>query len=85
LRLVFDSCFRLSHPARAKSFVMLALPKASSASERLLLQSILRDILCMYVLYEGEGHGFVKESSVVDSVQQELLFYGEALGFVPAL
>jgi dipeptidyl aminopeptidase/acylaminoacyl peptidase len=39
----------------------------------------------MYVLYEGEGHGFVKESSVVDSVQQELLFYGEALGFAPAL
>jgi hypothetical protein len=39
----------------------------------------------MYVLYDGEGHGFVKESSVVDSVQQELLFYGEALGFTPAL
>jgi hypothetical protein len=27
------------------------------------------------VLYVGEGHGFVKESSVVDSVQQELKFY----------
>ena len=64
---------------------MLAKPKASSASERLLLQSILRDILCMYVLYEGEGHGFVKESSVVDSVQQELKFYSEALGFEPSL
>ncbi len=38
-----------------------------------------------YVLYEGEGHGFVKESSVVDSVQQELKFYCEALGFEPAL
>ena len=38
-----------------------------------------------YVLHEGEGHGFVKESSVVDSVQQELKFYSEALGFEPAL
>jgi len=45
----------------------------------------VRDIRCMYVLYEGEGHGFVKESSVVDSVQQELQFYGDALGFAPAL
>ena len=43
------------------------------------------NILRRYVLYEGEGHGFVKESSVVDSVQQELLFYGDALGFTPAL
>jgi dipeptidyl aminopeptidase/acylaminoacyl peptidase len=44
-----------------------------------------KGLKCKYVLYEGEGHGFVKESSVVDSVQQELLFYGEALGFTPAL
>ena len=29
--------------------------------------------------------GFVKENSVIDSVQPELLFYGEALGFTPAL
>jgi hypothetical protein len=30
-------------------------------------------------------HGFIKESSVFDSVQQELKFYCEALGFEPAL
>ncbi len=36
-----------------------------------------------YVLHEGVGHGFVKESSVVDSVQKELKFYSEALGFEP--
>ena len=44
-----------------------------------------KGLKCKYVLYEGEGHGFVKESSVVDSVQQELKFYSEALGFEPAL
>jgi len=75
----------LSRPPRAKSSEMRALPKASSASERCLLKLFPRDIVCMYVLYEGEGHGFVKESSVVDSVQQELQFYGDALGFAPAL
>jgi len=46
---------------------------------------VSRDFLGRYVLYEGEGHGFVKESSVVDSVQQELKFYSEALGFEPSL
>ena len=35
------------------------------------------------MLHEGVGHGFVKESSVVDSVQKELKFYSEALGFEP--
>ena len=59
--------------------------KCKSASSSQVAFPSVRDILCMYVLYEGEGHGFVKESSVVDSVQQELQFYGDALGFAPAL
>ncbi|MBB3156503.1 dipeptidyl aminopeptidase/acylaminoacyl peptidase [Microbacterium proteolyticum] len=42
-----------------------------------------------YVLYEGEGHGFRRAETVVDSLQRELGFLGAVFGFetpgVPAL
>jgi dipeptidyl aminopeptidase/acylaminoacyl peptidase len=36
-----------------------------------------------YVAYEGEGHGFRQASTIVSSLETELRFYGEVLGFVP--
>ena len=39
---VFDTCFRLSRPPRAKSSEMRALPKASTASEFCLLKLLFR-------------------------------------------
>ena len=39
---IFDTCFRLSRPPRAKSSEMHAPPKASSASELCLLKLLFR-------------------------------------------
>lgn len=38
-----------------------------------------------YVAYEGEGHGFRQASTIVSSLETELKFYGEVLGFVPQI
>jgi dipeptidyl aminopeptidase/acylaminoacyl peptidase len=38
-----------------------------------------------YVAYEGEGHGFRQASTIVSSLETELKFYGEVLGFVPQM
>ena len=38
-----------------------------------------------YVPYEGEGHGFRQASTIVSSLETELKFYGEVLGFVPQM
>jgi dipeptidyl aminopeptidase/acylaminoacyl peptidase len=37
-----------------------------------------------YVAYEGEQHGFRKAESIIRSVEAELSFYGQVLGFEPA-
>jgi dipeptidyl aminopeptidase/acylaminoacyl peptidase len=37
-----------------------------------------------YLLYEGEGHGFRKSENIVGSLEAELSFYAQVLGFEPA-
>ena len=37
-----------------------------------------------YLLYEGEGHGFRKAQNIVGSLEAELSFYAQVLGFEPA-
>jgi dipeptidyl aminopeptidase/acylaminoacyl peptidase len=37
-----------------------------------------------YLLYEGEGHGFRKAENIVASLEAELSFYAQVLGFEPA-
>ncbi|HEX4747808.1 MAG TPA: S9 family peptidase [Gaiellaceae bacterium] len=37
-----------------------------------------------YLLYEGEGHGFRKAENIVDSLEAELSFYAQVLGFEPS-
>ncbi|HMJ74397.1 MAG TPA: prolyl oligopeptidase family serine peptidase, partial [Iamia sp.] len=37
-----------------------------------------------YLLFAGEGHGFRQGSTIVRSLQAELAFYGQVLGFTPA-
>jgi dipeptidyl aminopeptidase/acylaminoacyl peptidase len=37
-----------------------------------------------YLLFEGEGHGFRKAETIVASVEAELSFYAQILGFEPA-
>lgn len=37
-----------------------------------------------YVLFQGEGHGFVNPGTVVEALELELAFYGAVLGFTPA-
>jgi dipeptidyl aminopeptidase/acylaminoacyl peptidase len=37
-----------------------------------------------YLLYEGEGHGFRKAETIVGSLEAELSFYAQVLGFEPA-
>jgi dipeptidyl aminopeptidase/acylaminoacyl peptidase len=36
-----------------------------------------------YITFEGESHGFRKAKSVISSVEAELSFYGQILGFTP--
>ncbi|MBS1304279.1 prolyl oligopeptidase family serine peptidase [Loktanella sp. SALINAS62] len=36
-----------------------------------------------FVFYDGESHGFRQASSIIDSVEKELSFYGTFLGFTP--
>ncbi|MGH3064872.1 MAG: S9 family peptidase [Gaiellaceae bacterium] len=36
-----------------------------------------------YLLYEGEGHGFRKAENIIDSLEAELSFYAQVLGFEP--
>ena len=38
-----------------------------------------------YIAYAGEGHGFRQAATIVSSLEAELKFYGEVLGFVPHL
>jgi dipeptidyl aminopeptidase/acylaminoacyl peptidase len=38
-----------------------------------------------YHAFEGEGHGFRKASSIITSMESEMKFYGEVLGFTPEL
>jgi dipeptidyl aminopeptidase/acylaminoacyl peptidase len=37
-----------------------------------------------YLLYEGEGHGFRKAENIASSLEAELSFYAQVLGFEPA-
>jgi dipeptidyl aminopeptidase/acylaminoacyl peptidase len=37
-----------------------------------------------YLLYEGEGHGFRRAENIVASLEAELSFYAQVLGFEPA-
>ncbi len=37
-----------------------------------------------YLLYEGEGHGFRKATNIIGSLEAELSFYAQVLGFEPA-
>lgn len=37
-----------------------------------------------YVLYVGEGHGFRRAETIVDTLERELAFLGRAFGFEPA-
>jgi dipeptidyl aminopeptidase/acylaminoacyl peptidase len=36
-----------------------------------------------YLLYEGEGHGFRKAENMISSLEAELSFYAQVLGFEP--
>ena len=36
-----------------------------------------------YVLFKGEGHGFLKQETVVKALETELAFYGQVLRFLP--
>jgi dipeptidyl aminopeptidase/acylaminoacyl peptidase len=37
-----------------------------------------------HITYEGEDHGFRNAENIIHSLESELAFYGEVLGFVPA-
>jgi dipeptidyl aminopeptidase/acylaminoacyl peptidase len=42
-----------------------------------------RGIPYAYLLFEGEGHGFRKAENIVHSLEAELSFYAQVLGFEP--
>jgi len=44
-----------------------------------------RGIRTEYVPFAGEQHGFRKAENIITAIERELAFYGEVLGFTPAL
>ena len=55
-------------------------------SQAELIVSALRErgVPHAYLLYEGEGHGFRKAENISGSLEAELSFYAQVLGFEPA-
>lgn len=55
-------------------------------SQSELIVSALRErgVPHAYLLYEGEGHGFRKAENISGSLEAELSFYAQVLGFEPA-
>jgi dipeptidyl aminopeptidase/acylaminoacyl peptidase len=55
-------------------------------SQAELIVSALRErrVPHAYLLYEGEGHGFRKAENIAGSLEAELSFYAQVLGFEPA-
>ena len=55
-------------------------------SQAELIVSALRErgVPHAYRLYEGEGHGFRRAENIIGSLEAELSFYGQVLGFEPA-
>ena len=52
--------------------------------ERFLARIAGRGIPHAYRTFEGEGHGFRRESTLVASVEGELSLYGQVFGFAPS-
>lgn len=51
--------------------------------ERFLKRIAGRGIPHAYLLFEGEGHGFRREDTLVTSLEAELSLYGQVFGFTP--
>lgn len=76
----------LSHPERFR--VPLLILQGSedrvvppSQAEAIRDALVTHGIPHAYVLYEGEGHGFRRSETVIDSLQRELGFLGAVFGF----
>lgn len=54
-----------------------------SQAERFRDALVAKGIPHAYLAYEGESHGFRKQSTIVSSRNAELSFYGQVLGFTP--
>ena len=54
-----------------------------SQAERIVDALRERGIPHAYLLFEGEGHGFRKTESIIRSLEAELSFYAQVLGFEP--
>lgn len=55
-----------------------------SQAEVLVEAMASNDVPHAYVLFKGEGHGFVELGAITRALETELAFYGVALGFQPA-
>jgi dipeptidyl aminopeptidase/acylaminoacyl peptidase len=52
-------------------------------------EAIARDLVAhgiphAYIAFEGESHGFRKAETIISSLEAELAFYGQVMGFTPA-
>ena len=54
-----------------------------SQAERFRDALVTKGIPHAYLAYEGESHGFRKQSTIISSRNAELSFYGQVLGFTP--
>ena len=53
-------------------------------SQRIVDALRARHVPVSFILYPGEGHGFRKPETIINSHQAELAFYGQVFGFKPA-
>ena len=59
-------------------------PWASPAqSESIAADLAAHGIRYAYIAFAGEAHGFRKAENIVASLEAELSFYGQIMGFIP--
>ena len=86
---VYDSRSPLNHLDGFKAPV-LVLQGADdpvvppNQSQRIVDALRARHVPVSFILYPGEGHGFRKPETIINSHQAELAFYGQVFGFKPA-
>ena len=85
-RAVYDERSPLSHVDQLDRPLLILQgldDKVVPPAQAELLLAALADkgVRHAYLPYEGEGHGFVKAANVASSLEAELSFYGQVLGF----
>ena len=90
LKAIYDERSPLTHSEKLETPLIIfqgtedkVVPPAQSEAFRDVC--LRKGIKHKYFAYEGEGHGFAKASSIITSLEESLIFFGESGDFTPKL